>query len=128
MAEFQFDHDMSRLVGEGLRKRGYLVELAIDLGLADASDARHLLAATNAGRVLVTHNGQHFEALHDAWHRWSDSWGVPSAHGGILVVPHRPPAVLEDLLVAFLPTVPMFTGAFYRWRSNGGWRRQPYLP
>lgn len=89
MVAYQFDHDMSRVVGERLRTQGYDVHLAIDLRLESATDARRLLTATNAGRGLVTHNGQHFEALRDAWHRWSDAWGVPGLHAAILAVPHR---------------------------------------
>ena len=128
MVGLQFDHDVSRVVGDMLRARSYDLSLAPELGLERASDAQHLLIATINGRTLVTHNGQHFEALHDAWHRWSDAWGVSSTHGAIIIVPHRPPLVLERLLVEPLSTIRDSSGHLYRWRQETGWKRQPYLP
>ena len=64
MARFLLDHNVSRrLVGE-LHLLGHDAETARDLGLGRADDDQLLTAATDAGRVLVTHNGQDFRALH----------------------------------------------------------------
>ena len=91
MARFLLDHNVSRRLVSELHLLGHDAETARDLGLGRADDDQLLTAATDAGRVLVTHNGQDFRALHRAWHRWSRRWGAREAHGGILVLrPQRP--------------------------------------
>lgn len=91
MARFFLDHNVSHRLAPALRRLGHDVVTARDLGLEGADDDQQLTAATDAARVLVTHNRKDFIALHRAWHRWSRRWGVEAAHGGILVLlPQKP--------------------------------------
>ncbi len=60
---------------------------ATDLGLLRASDGHHLLLAAQAGRIFVTHNGDDFIMIQDAWVRWSRAWSVEAMHAGILILP-----------------------------------------
>ena len=53
-----------------------------------------LLYTTDQDRTFVTHNRADYFLLHDAWHQWSQAWGVPAPrHASIL-------ALDQDLIAA----------------------------
>lgn len=51
---FYFDEMMSRPAADELKKRGYDVIMAIDVGMTGKTDPEHLRYATEQSRVLVT--------------------------------------------------------------------------
>ena len=74
--QFHLDQDVDKRVKELLNAHygdPECVKTAAELGLHLASDGRHLLAAGQAGRILVTHNGKDFITMHDAWMAWSSA-------------------------------------------------------
>jgi len=87
VAAFYTDHNVARAVAELLRVAGHVAVTARDLGLEEASDDEQLLTAAQHDRIFVTHNESDFILLHDAWQRWSATWGVPAQHAGILIIP-----------------------------------------
>ena len=95
MADFQLDHNLSHRLAPELRALGHGCVTARDLGLEGADDDLHLTTATDAGRILVTHNRRDFIALHRVWHRWSRRWGAGERHAGILVLLPQKPELSE---------------------------------
>lgn len=63
------DEDLSGRVAEGLRRRGIDAVSVHEVGRAKQSiaDVAQLAYATADGRVLVTYNRGHFQALDIAW-------------------------------------------------------------
>lgn len=52
---FYFDEHMPRAVQKGMEQRGYLVVMAVDVGMEDKDDdSEHLPFATERGLVMVT--------------------------------------------------------------------------
>lgn len=114
------DDSASGLLTRLLRQAGHDVRLPIDVGLAGAHDGTHLAKAVVENRVLLTHNYDDFEALHDLVKT------VGGHHPGILTVrkDNNPKRDLNDhgivraiakLLVAGVP----LTDEFYtlnHWR------------
>lgn len=90
MTDFHLDHQVALDIAAALRARGHDVVTARELHLETASDAEHLLAVANNGRVLVTHNGTDFRVLQAAWRHWTRAWGLTVRHVGILVVAQQP--------------------------------------
>jgi hypothetical protein len=133
------DNDISVQLAVSLSAEGHDVVTARQAGRAAASDAEHLLRASNDGRTLVTHNQDDFELLHDAWIRWSFDWGVDAHHASILVIPqarHVPVARMATDLARFFQSGVTLTNALYRrriggertdwerWRAGDGWARR----
>ena len=129
MARFQRDHNVSRQIADLLRARGHDVVTARELGLEDAADDVHMLAAIQASRVFVTHNRADFVLLHYAWRRWTAAWRVSRPHRGILVVPQPPhlsPARVADELHAIQAAVSLVDELYeYEWQTGLGWTRLP---
>ncbi len=90
VASFLLDHNVSRHLLPPLRRLGHDALSARDLGLDRVDDDILLTVATDAGRILVTHNGGDFIVLHRVWRRWSRRWGAREEHAGILILPQRP--------------------------------------
>lgn len=112
---------MSHVLARNLREHGHVVVTARDLELGAASDARRLLVAAERRLILVTHNGSHFEELHDAWLRWSEHWEVTRTHAGVVLLPSKPLAVIEPLLLSLLDRTELFENRLFRWRPAPGW-------
>jgi hypothetical protein len=123
-----FDHNGSRVLAGSLRRQGFGVTTAQQLGLEQATDAKQFLTAVERGWVMVTHNESHYEELHDAWHRWSQSWGVPRGHQGVVILPAKSIAFVEPLLLQLLAQETVFANTLFRWRSSSGWQTSPYQP
>jgi len=71
---FYLDNDVSVKVANLLNAKGHDVVSARSLDLRSATDAEHLLNAALSNRILVSHNFDDYELLHDAWQRWSTAW------------------------------------------------------
>jgi predicted nuclease of predicted toxin-antitoxin system len=59
------DDSVNRLLVRLLRQAGHDVCLPSDVGLTGAHDAEHLAKAVVENRVLLTHNHDDFDKLHD---------------------------------------------------------------
>ena len=129
MARFQLDHNVSRQIADLLRFRGHDVVTARELGLEDAADDVHLLAAIQDGRIFVTHNRADFVLLHYAWRRWTRVWRLTQPHSGILVVPqppHLPPAEVANELNHIQAGVSLVDELYeYEWQTRRAWVRLP---
>ena len=90
VASFLLDHNLSRHLLPPLRRLGHDALSARDLGLDRVDDDILLTVATDAGRILVTHNGGDFIVLHRVWRRWSRRRGAREEPAGILILPQRP--------------------------------------
>jgi hypothetical protein len=121
-----FDHNVSRVFASSLRSRGFGVTTAQQHGLEQAPDAKQFLTAVERGWVMVTHNESHYEELHDAWHRWSHSWGIPKEHHGVIILPAKPIAYIDPLLMLLLAEDPIFANRLFRWRVSTGWQTLTY--
>ena len=53
---FHLDESVNNAIATGLRRRGLDVTTSNDVGLVSSTDEQHLEHATNADRVLVTHD------------------------------------------------------------------------
>ena len=127
MANLYLDHGINRHITPVLQHAGHDVVTARSRGLQRAGDDEHLLVATRADRILVTHD-QDFITLHNAWRRWSAEWGVSALHPGILIVAQPPvaPALYgAQELAAFLAMGHVLTNELYRWTPDRGWVHHP---
>jgi hypothetical protein len=80
------DEQTSERLGEALERLGHDVTSANKLKRKGLSDALHLLLAADANRVLISYDIKDFKLLHEAWHFWTQSWGVANHHAGILLI------------------------------------------
>jgi hypothetical protein len=129
MARFFLDNDFPLGVGVALARVGHDVTSARSTNREHRRDDDQLLHASHEQRIILTHNKRDFELLHDAWHRWSRSWGVQSVHGGIIVIhqgwSHRRYAfVIND----FLATYPDLTNRMHLCDFRGNWIERPAPP
>ncbi len=135
MARFHFDQNVARDIAEGLREHGHDVMTTNEAGLLDADDDIHLLAAADADRILVTHNGRDFRLLHHAWVRWARAWGVSRAHAGILIIPQPPYwkfRMAVGAIVVFMNNIddevggaPLANELYEYLRDDQEWQREP---
>ncbi len=88
------DEDVSVLMAELLRIRGFDAVTARDAGQLEKSDEEQLAQAVSQSRTLLTHNRADFEAL--ALHYFRE--GQPH-HGIIIAVQHPEYEIVERLLV-----------------------------
>ena len=117
-ARFYFDHDADRRLAEALRRRGFDVETAGDLGRKADLDETQLAYASSSRRIFVTHNVHHFPAIHLAWLHSG------RRHSGIVVLIGYPGvgvwlSRLENLLVMLgateLENGIVYLGAEFDW-------------
>ncbi|HLW64015.1 MAG TPA: DUF5615 family PIN-like protein [Gemmataceae bacterium] len=62
---YRDDDSVDALLVRLLRQAGHDVELPLDVGLAGKEDPIHFMHAIEEDRVLLTHNHQDFENLHN---------------------------------------------------------------
>ncbi|SRR5258708_20478928 len=93
------DEDVSVLVGEMIRARGFNVLTTRDAGNLAASDKEQLGFSTLEGRVLLTHNRVDFEQL--AVQYFEDQ----AEHSGIILAVRRLPNDIVFRLLSILNTV-----------------------
>jgi len=125
MASFYLDNDLARELATRLRNGGHDVTTVRALGLGRAGDDEHFLRAAQDGRVLVTHNGQDFILRHNAWCRWTASWGVAARHAGVLVLPQVLPAISESAILTLLNSGHPLANRLYEWIRGRGWAESP---
>lgn len=127
MASLYLDHNVSLQIVAPLRSFGHVVLTARDLGRERQPDDAQLLAAVQAGHILITHNRRDFTMLHDAWLTWAAAFDVAlPAHAGILVLDVAPHEVLSAAVSGILDATPatdLENGLFW-WRRRDGWRRR----
>ncbi len=71
------DEDMHANLGSILRKRGFDVEHAQELGRKGKSDAEQLTYAVEEKRCLITFNVKHFVLLHNDYvNTGREHWGI----------------------------------------------------
>ena len=90
------DEDVSVLVAELLRSRGFVATTTREEARLGSSDAAQLAYATSIGRTLLTHNRTDFEAL-------ARTYAVTHRqHYGIILAVRRPPYELVRRLLQIL--------------------------
>jgi hypothetical protein len=116
------DHNVSMRTVERLRRLRFVVETAKEHKLDQKSDESVLLVAVQQGAVLLTHDEEDFTLLFQAWHRWSNTWGVRQNHGGIVTYPQ---VWTDDFAVPCLVTLlgqrDSFQNCLVRYRPSRQW-------
>ena len=88
------DEDVSVLVADLLRARGFSVETTREAQRLRATDEQQLAYTASQQRTLLTHNRADFERLHRTY------MAAGSHHGGILIaVRHPPHEIVRRLLI-----------------------------
>lgn len=75
---FHLDENVHGALAAALRRRGIDVTTAMEAGLREAADQRHLAHAREQGRVLVTHDAD-FLRLHTQGYEHA---GIAFSHAG----------------------------------------------
>jgi len=84
VAGLQADNNIAGALVDGLiPPAGPHDVITAALGLIRANDSEHLLAATSAGRLLLTADSGS-APLHEAWQTWLVNRGLAPPHGGII--------------------------------------------
>jgi predicted nuclease of predicted toxin-antitoxin system len=92
--ELYLDQDVSVLIADLVRARGFDAITARDAGQLHKSDAEQLAYAVSRKRTLLTHNRDDFEALAQ------DYFAAGQTHDGIIIAVRRSPyEVARRLLV-----------------------------
>ncbi len=94
--ELYFDEDVSVLVAELLRGRGFVVLTTRDAGRLGSKDAEQLAFATAKNLTLLSHNRADFEALARACEQSGQS------HNGIILAGRQPAYELAGRLLKIL--------------------------
>jgi hypothetical protein len=79
--KLHLDEDLSPVIADILRRRGFDVSSAHEVGATQLSDAQQLHHATHAERVLVTRNLRDFVVLA------GDYIARGQAHAGMILIP-----------------------------------------
>ncbi|MGN6813657.1 MAG: DUF5615 family PIN-like protein [Thermomicrobiales bacterium] len=122
MTELYCDHNIARQLVSLLRRAGYDVLTADEIGLAAAKDDQQLLTAAQRGRTLLTYDAKDFWLLHRAWLRWTGAWNVSRQHRGILLLPQPSKPSNSDMAQAvdsLLGSELQLANKLYRWKSTG---------
>ena len=120
MAALYLDEDIHSDATRLLRERGHQAVHAREHRKGAKDDAQLLIAA-RAGRVLVTNNQGDFLLLHDAWHHWSQAWGVTPQHTGILLARNSwTPEVVAERVSEFFASPRPIANRLYRWVAGRG--------
>ena len=92
-AEVYLDEDVSVVVADMLKARGFSVMATRDAGRLGATDIEQLEYAARHGKTLVTHNRVDFEELHRLYlAQGRENWGI------IVLGRHRPAILTASLL------------------------------
>ncbi|HBB98272.1 MAG TPA: hypothetical protein DC054_23055 [Blastocatellia bacterium] len=97
--EIYLDEDVSVLVGELLRARGFVAVTTQQAGNLGASDRVQLEYATGPQLTLLTHNRADFEKLTQEYY----SSGVE--HSGVIIAVRRLPMNLVERLLGVIDSV-----------------------
>ena len=97
--DLYLDEDVSVLVAELVRARGFTALTAREAGQLHTSDADQLAYAVSKRKTLLTHNRADFEALA---HRYFDT---SQTHSGIIIAVRHPPYEIVRRLLLILNQV-----------------------
>jgi predicted nuclease of predicted toxin-antitoxin system len=97
--ELYLDEDVSVLVADLLRGRGFVATTTRDEGQLGKSDAEQLAFAISLGRTLLTHNRTDFEALAQEY------TAAGRTHYGIILAQRQPSYELLRRLIRLLNQV-----------------------
>ncbi len=93
-AEIYLDEDVSVLIAELLRVRGFTVQTTQEAGRKETDDAEQLEYAVSQQRTILTHNRDDFAELAQSY------FAHGKKHYGIIIAVRRPPQqIVERLLV-----------------------------
>ena len=88
------DEDVSVLIADLLRARGFAATTALEAGQLHKSDVEQLTYASEHGQAILTHNRHHFEDLARRY------FEAGRTHRGIIIAVRRwPHEILRRLLV-----------------------------
>ncbi len=141
MAELRFalDEDVAHPLAGLLRSQGWDIDSAKELGRLRLSDVQALLRAAADGQTLITHNNNHFQALHEAWVAWRLRWSIEveqatgvqvslSQHAGILILPQIDVRELVPILEAFADDQASITDRLFVWSRGRQWEELRFQP
>ena len=97
--EFYFDEDVSVLVAELVRARGFSVATTQGAGNLGKSDEEQFAHAVNWQKAFVTHNRADFERLAREY------FASGTLHYGIVIAVRRPPREIARRLLSILNQV-----------------------
>jgi predicted nuclease of predicted toxin-antitoxin system len=97
--EFYLDEDVSVLIADLLRSRGFVATTTHEAGNLGCADYQQLEYATDQRKTLLTHNRADFEGLAQKYF----SEGRP--HRGIVIAVRRSPNEIVRRLLAILNSV-----------------------
>ncbi|MBI2857301.1 MAG: DUF5615 family PIN-like protein [Chloroflexi bacterium] len=95
-AGLYLDEDVSVLVGDLLRARGFQATTTRDAGRLGSKDAEQMEYAASHGLALLTHNRSDFEDLHRQY------LAEKKGHGGIIIASQRRPHLTVANLLRLL--------------------------
>lgn len=94
--ELYLDEDVSVLVADLVRARGFSALTAREAGQLHASDAGQLVYAASQRKTLLTHNRADFEALAQTY------FTTGQTHSGIIIAVRHPPYEIVRRLLLIL--------------------------
>jgi len=94
--ELYLDEDVSALIAERLRVRGFSVQTTHEVGRTSSSDEEQLAYAVNQRLTLLTHNRDDFARLGQEY------FAGRRQHYGIIIAVRRPPREMVTRLMAIL--------------------------
>jgi len=97
--EIYLDEDVSVLVAELLRARGFVVVTTQQVGNLGTSDRDQLEYATSHQLTLLTHNRADFEKL------TQEHYSLGVEHSGVIIAVRRPPMNLVKRLLGVIDSV-----------------------
>jgi hypothetical protein len=136
---FALDEDVAHPLAGLLRSQGWDIDSAKELGRLRLSDVQALLRAAADGQTLITHNNNHFQALHEAWVTWRLRWSIEveqatgvqvslSQHSGILILPQSDVRELVPILEAFEDDQDSITDRLFVWSRGRQWEELRFQP
>lgn len=93
------DEDVSMLLADLARSRGFVAITTQEAGMAGNDDPGQLAYAVGQHAAMFTHNRKHYEILAREY------FAAGQTHYGIIIAPHRPPYELFDGLISILNTL-----------------------
>lgn len=97
--ELYLDEDVSALVADLVRARGFNVETTREAGNLGSADEAQLAYAAGRQKTFVTHNRLDFERLAGRY------FNAGETHHGIIIAVRRPPREITRRLLAILGRV-----------------------
>jgi predicted nuclease of predicted toxin-antitoxin system len=97
--EIYLDEDVSVLIADLLRSRGFVATTTLEAGNLGCSDNQQLEYATDQRKTLLTHNRADFERLAQKY------FAAGRPHCGVVIAVRRPPNEIAGRLLTILNSV-----------------------